>query len=123
MFACSAAEPGATVATTGSVLYRSCPCGWMPSTPEVYFCALIAAPSPGASFDPAAQALCGGLWFLNAPGDPQGVSRGSPPWVAARINVVTTVPAWGAPFVMLVHVARGSVIEDSLVWVGVTPSR
>ena len=97
--------------------------GWMPTTPEVYFCPFVPAPSPGASLDPAAQALCGGLWFLDAPGDPQGVSRGSPPWVAVRINVVTTVPAWGAPFVMLVHLSRGSVIEDSLIWVGVTPSR
>lgn len=97
--------------------------GWTPTTPEVYFCPLILAPSPGVSFDPAAEALCGGLWFLDAPGDPQGVLRGSPPWVAVRINVVTTVPAWGAPFVMRVHVRQRSVIEDSLVWVGPTASR
>jgi hypothetical protein len=97
--------------------------GWTPTTPEVYFCALIPAPSPGASIDPAAQGLCGGLWFLDAPGDPQGVLRGSPPWVAVRIDLVTTVPAWGAPFVMRVHVHQRSVIEDALVWVGLSPSR
>ncbi len=96
--------------------------GWTPVTPEVYFCA-FPAPSPGASLDPTAESLCGGLWFLDAPGDPQGVLRGSPPWVAVRITVVTTVPVWGAPFVMRVHVQDRTVIEESLVWQGATPSR
>jgi len=111
--------------------------GWTPATPEVYFCPMIPAPSPGVSFDPAADSLCGGLWFLDAPGDPQGSLMGSPPWVADRIAVVTTVPAWGAPFVMRVHVevpaascrasdqtaCQRAVVEDSLVWQGLAPSR
>jgi hypothetical protein len=112
--------------------------GWTPVTPEVYFCAFIPAPSPGVSLDPGVEALCGGLWFLDAPGDPQGTLRGSPPWVAARISVVTTVPAWGVPFVMRVHVegprvpvcpagaapaCQRTVVEESLVWQGPAPSR
>ena len=111
--------------------------GWTPTTPEVYFCPFIPAPSPGVSFNPAAEALCGGLWFLDTPGDPQGALRGSPPWVAVRIAVVTTVPAWGAPFVMRVHVqvptasrcpvgttaCQRTVIEESLAWQGLAPSR
>ena len=112
--------------------------GWTPVTPEVYFCAFIPAPSPGVSLDPGVEALCGGLWFLDAPGDPQGTLRGSPPWVADRISVVTTVPAWGVPFVMRVHVegprvpacpvgaataCQRTVVEESLVWQGPAPSR
>jgi hypothetical protein len=111
--------------------------GWTPVTPEVYHCPFFPAPSPGVSFDPAVQALCGGLWFLDTPGDPQVTVVGGPPWVAVRIGVVTSVPVWGAPFVMRVHVqvpsvsCQGSaqaacerlVVEESLVWEGPPPSR
>ena len=106
--------------------------GWTPVTPEIYFCPAIPAPSPGVT-----QVLCGGLWFLDSPGDPQGTLQGTPPWVAVRVAVVTAVPGWGVPFVMRVHVrlptatrcppgavaCQRLVIEEALVWQGTSPPR
>ncbi|HTS14300.1 MAG TPA: hypothetical protein VMH24_01430 [Candidatus Sulfotelmatobacter sp.] len=111
--------------------------GWTPTTPEIYFCPMIPAPSPGSSLGGVILDLCGGLWFLDAPGDPQGILRGTPPWVALSIGVVTQPPPWDVPFIMQVHVALPqaqicpagpagcprTIVEDALVWAGSPPAR